>query len=80
MDEMYHDFAQATWYPEVEREFQRWLTANHPADVGTMWQPEGFTRADDADNRLMERLVPRLTAESQELYERYTAEFAAAAG
>ncbi len=68
------------WYPDVEREFQRWLTNNHPSDVGTMWQPEGFTRADDADNGLMERLVPRLTAESTELYERHAGGFAAAVG
>ena len=39
-----------------------------------MWQPEGFTRADDADNGLTERLVPRLTAKSLDLCERYAAD------
>jgi len=80
ISEMYHDFDRARWYPDVEREFQRWLTINHPADVAIMWQSEGFTRADDADNGLTERLIPRLTAKSLELYERYAADFAAVTG
>ena len=77
---MYHDFDRVRWYPDVEREFERWLANNHPVDVGTMWQPEGFTRADDADMGLTERLNPRLTAESPELYESFAADFTAAAG
>lgn len=78
--QMYHDFNRAAWSTDVERLFQAWLTNNHPTDVGTMWEPEGFTRADDAEIGLMERLVPRLTPESLGLYERYAVEFADAVG